>query len=85
MGFIRGSPASWHEWPRTHLPMQVDVRDTASIRELGRSPGGVNGNPLQYPCLENPIDRGAWWGIVHGVTKSRTQLKRLSTQHARAS
>ena len=36
----------------------------------GRSPGEGNGNPLQYPCLENPMDRGAWWAAVHGVTKS---------------
>ena len=37
-----------------------------------------NGNPLQYPCLENPLDRGAWWAVVHGVTQSQTQLKQLS-------
>ena len=36
--------------------------------------GEGNGNPLQYSCLENPMDRGAWWAVVHGVTKSRTQL-----------
>ena len=40
----------------------------------GRSPGEQNGYPLQYPCLENPMDRGIWWGIVQGVTKSRTRL-----------
>ena len=40
----------------------------------GRSPGGGNGNPLQHSCLENPMDRGAWWATVHGVTQSRTQL-----------
>ena len=40
-----------------------------SIPESGRSPGEVNGNPLQYSCLGNPMDRGAWWGIVHEVTK----------------
>ena len=39
---------------------------------LGRSPGGGNGNPLQYSWLENPMDRGAWWAIVHGITKSQT-------------
>ena len=39
---------------------------------LERSPGGGHGNPLQYSCLENPMDRGAWWATVHGVTKSRT-------------
>ena len=45
---------------------------------LGRSPGGGCGNPLQYSCLENPMERGAWRATVHGVTKSPTQLKRLS-------
>ena len=42
-------------------------------------PGGENGNPLQYSCLEIPVDRGAWWATVHGVTKSQARLKRLST------
>ena len=45
----------------------------------GRSPGEGNGNPLHYPCLENPMDRGAWGAIVHGVAKSQTCLKWLST------
>ena len=45
----------------------------------GRFPGGGNGSPFQHSCLENPMDRGAWWATVHGVTKSRTQLKQLST------
>ena len=48
--------------------------DVGSIHGLGRSPGGGNGNPLQYSCLENPMDRGAWWAAVHGVAKSRTRL-----------
>ena len=47
-----------------------DVRDAGLIPELGRSPGGGNGNPLQYSCLENSMDRGAWWATVHGVAKS---------------
>ena len=55
-----------------------DVRDTGSIRGSGRSPGEGFGNPFQYSCLENPMDRGAWWVIVHRVTKSWTRLKRLS-------
>ena len=46
---------------------------------LGRSPGEGNGNPLLYCCLENPMDKGAWWATVHGVTKSQTRLKWLST------
>ena len=45
--------------------------DLGSIPGLGRSPGEGNGNPLQYPCLENLMDRGAWWAAVHGVAKSR--------------
>ena len=57
-----------------------DVRDLGLIPGSGRSPGGGNGNPLQYSCLENPMDREAWWVIVHGVAKSWTRLKRLSMQ-----
>ena len=45
---------------------------------MGRSPGQRNGNPLQYSCLGNPMERGAWWATVYGVTMSRTRLKRLS-------
>ena len=44
--------------------------DPALIPGLGRSPGGENGNPLQYSCLENPMDEEAWWATVHGVTES---------------
>ena len=43
-----------------------------SIPGLGRSPGGEYGNPLQYSCLENPMDRGSWWAMIQGVTKSGT-------------
>ena len=46
--------------------------DPGSIPGLGRSPGEGNGNPLQHSCLENPMDRGAWWATVHGVAKSWT-------------
>ena len=53
-------------------------RDTGSIPGSGRCPGGRNGNPLQYSCLENPMDRGAWRAAVHGVTKSRTRLSDLT-------
>ena len=49
-----------------------DIRDVGSIPELGRSPGGGHGNPLQYSCLENIMDRGAWWVVVHGVAKGQT-------------
>ena len=48
--------------------------DLGSIPGLGRPPGGGHGNPLQYSCLENPMDRGALWATVHGVAKTRTQL-----------
>ena len=51
-----------------------NVGDRGSIPGLGRSTGEGNGNPLQYSCLENPKDRGAWWATVPGVTKSRTRL-----------
>ena len=46
-----------------------DVRDMGSIPGLGRPPGVENGNPLQYSCLKNPMDRGAWWATVHGVSE----------------
>ena len=54
------------------------------IPGLGRSPGGGHGNPLQYSCLENPIDRGAWWATFHGVAKSQTRLKQLSIHAAQS-
>ena len=52
-----------------------DARDLGLIPGLGRSPGEGNGYPLQYCCLENSMDGGAWWATVHGVSKSRTRLK----------
>ena len=55
-----------------------DLRDLGSVRGLGRSPGEGNGNPLQYSCLENPMDRGACWATVHRVTELDT-AERLST------
>ena len=58
-----------------------DTRDTGSILGSGRSPGVGNGNPLQYSCLENPIDRGAWWVIDHQVAKSWTQLSLYAHTH----
>ena len=50
-----------------------NVEDLGSIPGLGRSPGEEKGNPLQYPCLENSMDRGVWWAPVCGVIKSQTQ------------
>ena len=52
-----------------------DRRDAGSIPGSGRSPGGGQGNPLRYFCLENPTDRGDWWATVHRVAKSWTQMK----------
>ena len=58
-----------------NLPANAeDCSDAGLIPGWGRSPGGGNGNPLQYSCLENSMDRGAWWTVVPGVTKSQTQL-----------
>ena len=65
-GFLGGSVVK-------NLPANTgDIKDTGSILGLGRSPGGGHGNPLQYSCLENPMDRGAWQAIVHRVAKSQT-------------
>ena len=56
-----------------NLPANAgDTRDSGLIPGLGRSPGGGHDNPLQYSCLGKPMDRGAWWATVHGVTKSWT-------------
>ena len=68
-------------YPLSGLPGDSDGKasaynagDLGSIPGSGGSPREGNGTPLQYSCLENPIDRGAWWAIVHGVAKSRTRL-----------
>ena len=58
-----------------------NVGDSGSIPGSGRSPGEVNGNPLQYSCLENPLDRGAWQATVHGVAKSRTRPSDFTSLH----
>ena len=58
-----------------------DGGDVGSIPGLGRSPGVGNGNPLQDSCLENPMDRRAWWATVHGVAKSWTQLSKRAGAH----
>ena len=57
--------------------------DHGSIPRSGRCPGEGNGNPLQYSCLENPVDGGAWWAAAQRVTQSRTQLKRLSSSSSK--
>ena len=60
-------------WFKKKIP-PANSGDVGLLSGSGRSPGEGNGNPLQYSCLGNPMDRGAWWAIVHGVAKSRTQL-----------
>ena len=66
-----------------NLPANTgDTGDSGSIPGSRRSPGGSHGNPLQYSCLENLMDRGAWWATVHGVTKNQTRLKQLSSMQA---
>ena len=57
-----------------------DMTEVGLIPGLGRYPGEGHGNPLQYSWLENPVDRGAWWAMVHRVMKGQTQLKWLSTK-----
>ena len=65
-----------------NLPARVGgTRDTVLIPESGRSPGVGNGNPLQYSCLENSMDRGAWWATVHGAAKSQTGLSTDTHTH----
>ena len=56
-----------------NLPANVgDIKDMGSIPGLERSPGGGHGNPFQYSCLENPMDREAWWAAIHRVAKNQT-------------
>ena len=58
--------------------MPVNAGDLGSILGLGRSPGEGNGNPLQYSCLGNPTDRGAWQATVHGITKESETIQKLN-------
>ena len=58
-----------------------NAEDLGLIPGSGRSPGEGNGNPLQYSCLENPMDGGAWWATVHGVAKSWTRLSDFTSLH----
>ena len=64
----------WRSFPggSDGIASACNAGDLGSIPGLERSSGEGNGNPLQYFCLENPMDRGAWWATVHGVTKSQT-------------
>ena len=66
-------PASQMVLMVKNLPVNAgDIRDAGVMPGLGKSPGGGRGNPLQYSCLQNPMDRGAWWAIVHRVAKTWT-------------
>ena len=65
-----------------NLPANAgDAEDMGLVPGSGRFPGGGHGNPLQYSCLENPMDRGAWQATVHGVTKSQTRMNQLTTHY----
>ena len=63
---VKNPPAMWKTI--------CSAGDTGSVPELGKTPGEGNGNPLQYSCLENSMDKGAWQATVHGVAKSQTRL-----------
>ena len=83
--YFQGSLGSPHLLKVTEFPGGSEVKasacnagDLGSTPGLGRSPGEGNGNPLQYSCLENPMDRGAWRATVHGVAKSQTQLSNFT-------
>ena len=66
---------SWWLRQKKHLPTMWETQ----VRSLGwEVPGGGNGNPLQYSCVENPMDRGAWWATVRGVAKTWTQLSEFT-------
>ena len=73
-----GRGRGWDDLGEWHWNMYITyvkwIASPGSIPTSERSPGEGNGNPLQYSCLENPMDRGAWWATVHGVGKSQTQL-----------
>ena len=61
------------QWQGICPPPDIgNARDSGSIPGSGRSPGEGNGNPLQFSCLGNPMDRGAWWAVFHGVAESQT-------------
>ena len=71
-GFPGGSEVKASAW---------NAGDPGLIPGSGRSPGEGNGNPLQYSCLENPMEEGAWWATVHGVTKSQTRFSEFTSLH----
>ena len=64
-----------------NLPASVgDIRDVGSIPGSGRSPGGGHGNPLQFSCLENPMNRGSWWAMVHSIAENQIRLSDLTDE-----
>ena len=66
-----------------NLPANAgDIKDAGSITGSGRSPGGAHGSLLQWSCLENPMDRGAWQATIHRVAQSQTLLKQIALTHA---
>ena len=76
--FVKGFPGS-----SDGNESACNAGDPGSIPGSGRSPGEGYGNPLQYSCLVNPMDRGVWWASVRGVTQSQTRLSNLAHMHAR--
>ena len=76
LSFVNSSSGS--DWFSDGKASARNEGDLGSIPESGSSPGEGNGNPLQYSCLENPMDEGAWWATVPGVTKSGTRLSNFS-------
>ena len=75
-----GFPGGASKEVKNPLANAGDIRDPGSVLGSGKSPRGGLGNPLQYSCLENSIDRGAWGAMSHRVTERRTRLKQLSTR-----
>ena len=75
MKFVEDSTALGFPWWLSGKEYACNAGDMGSIPESGRSPGEGNGNQLQCSCLDNPMDRGAWWATVPGVAKSQIQLR----------
>ena len=71
-GFLTYNMSDMTQWVKNPPANAGDIRDVGSIPRLGRSPGEGNSNPVQYSCLGNPMDRGAWWSPVHGIAKTWT-------------
>ena len=79
LALLVSSKARFHLNPGNGKELLANAKDLGLIPGLGRSHGGGHGNPLQYSCLENPMNRGAWRATIHRMAKSLTRLKRLST------